>query len=50
MLSVTRKDSLAPVFYELLQYDAPKNIYTTKPKSSLGMEVSRRFELVDESK
>jgi hypothetical protein len=49
-LSVSRKDALTPVFYELTQYDRPKDIYTTKPKSALGMEVSRRFELVDESK
>jgi hypothetical protein len=49
-LVVSRKDAQTPVFYELIQYDHPKNIFTTKPKSAFGMDVTRTFELVDESR
>jgi hypothetical protein len=49
-LVVSRKDAQTPVFYELIQYDHPKSIFSTKPKSAFGMGVTRTFELVDESK
>lgn len=50
ILSLTRGTGAAPSFYELLQYDTPSDIFQTKPTSAYGMEVSRQFERVDESR
>lgn len=49
-IEITRNDSLSPVFYELLEYNTPKDILQMQPKSSGGMYVSRRFEKVDETR
>ncbi len=49
-LTLTRGTGAAPTFYELLQYDAPSDILQMQPTSAYGMEVSRQFERVDESR
>jgi alpha-2-macroglobulin len=49
-LVFTRERWWVPLFYEILQYDTPSDILQTKSTSAYGMEVSRQFERVDESR
>jgi uncharacterized protein YfaS (alpha-2-macroglobulin family) len=47
-ISITQWSS-TPIFYEILQYGTPENIYDTEAQSR-GMQVSRTYERIDESK
>ena len=49
-ISLTRSASKAPLYYEILEYNVPDDIYDTPARSALGMGVTREFEKIDESR
>jgi hypothetical protein len=49
-ITFTRGSKNTPLYYEILEYNVPDDIYDTLPRSSLGMSVSREFEKIDETK
>lgn len=49
-INMTRSSTKSPLYYEILEYNVPDDIYETSPRSSLGMGVTREFEKIDESR
>ncbi len=49
-LTLSRSASGKSLFYEFIEHDVPSDILTVRPRSSGGMEITRQFDLIDETK
>lgn len=49
-ITLTRSSTKFPLYYEILEYHVPDDIYNTPVRSNLGMGVTREFEKIDETR
>ncbi len=48
--TLTRSNTEAPLYYEVLEYNIPDDMLSAPPRSAWGMSVTRTFERIDESR